>query len=197
MNAYTETVLTPAGPFTFAVNDSGAILWARFDNGTYRPTDAEERALQSFTLREDPARTARAAEQLREYTAGHRRAFDLPVILDGTPWQQSIWTALQRIPFGETRTYAQLAEMVGRPTAVRAVGRANATNRIPLIIPCHRVIGASGSLTGFAGGPQLKAALLEHEARVASGQPLTSDAPATTTVGPATGSDRAWQTRLI
>jgi len=197
MNAYTETVLTPAGPYTFAVNDSGAILWARFDNGTYRPTDAEERALQAFTLREDPARTARAAEQLREYTAGHRRAFDLPVILDGTPWQQSIWTALQRIPFGETRTYGQLAEMVGRPTAVRAVGRANATNRIPLIIPCHRVIGASGSLTGFAGGPQLKAALLDHEARVASGQPFTTDAPSSTAVGPATGSDRAWQTRLI
>jgi O-6-methylguanine DNA methyltransferase len=167
MNAYLETVPSPAGPLTFAVDDTGALRWVRFDDGSYRDADAEARAHEGFVLREDRARTARAAEQFREYAAGARRTFDLPVVLDGTPWQQAIWRLLQGIPYGETRTYAQLAAMIGRPEAARAVGRANAMNRIPLVIPCHRVVGADGSLTGFAGGTRLKARLLAHEARFA------------------------------
>jgi methylated-DNA-[protein]-cysteine S-methyltransferase len=167
MNAYLETVPSPAGPFTFAVDDMGSLLWARFDDGHYRRDDAEERAHEGFVLREDRARTARVAEQLREYNAGERRAFDLPVVLIGSPWQQTIWRLLQDIPFGETRTYGQLATQLGQPKAARAVGHANAMNRIPLIIPCHRVVGANGSLTGFAGGAHLKASLLDHEIRFA------------------------------
>jgi methylated-DNA-[protein]-cysteine S-methyltransferase len=167
MNAYLETVSSPAGPLTFAVDDAGALRWVRFDHGQYRENDVEERAHEGFVLREDRARTARAAEQFREYHAGVRRTFDLPVILDGSPWQQTIWRLVQDIPYGATRTYAQLAAMIGRPAAARAVGRANAMNRIPLVIPCHRVVGADGSLTGFAGGTHLKASLLAHEARFA------------------------------
>lgn len=167
MNAYLETVPSPAGPLTFAVDDSGALRWVRFDQGHYRHTDVEARAHEGFILCEDRARTARAAEQFREYDAGVRGTFDIPVVLDGSPWQRSVWRLLQRIPYGETRTYAQLAAMIGRPGAARAVGRANATNRIPLVIPCHRVVGADGSLTGFAGGAHLKASLLAHEARYA------------------------------
>jgi methylated-DNA-[protein]-cysteine S-methyltransferase len=167
MNVYLETVPSPAGPLTFAVDDTGALRWLRFDHGQYRENDAEARAHEGFVLCEDRARTARAAEQFREYHAGVRRTFDLPVVLDGSPWQQSIWRLLQRIPYGETRTYAQLAAMIGRPAAARAVGRANAMNRIPIVIPCHRVVGADGSLTGFAGGTHLKASLLAHEARFA------------------------------
>ncbi len=165
MNAYVETVPSPAGPLTFAVDDTGALRWVRSDHGNYRENDVEERAHEGFVLHDDRARTARAAKQFREYDAGVRHTFDLPIVLDGSPWQQSIWRLLQRIPFGETRTYAQLAAMIGRPAAARAVGRANALNRIPLVIPCHRVVGADGSLTGFAGGTHLKASLLAHEAR--------------------------------
>ena len=168
MNAYLETVPSPAGPLTFAVDDTGALRWVRFDDGSYRDADAEARAHEGFVLREDRARTARAAEQFREYAAGARRTFDLPVVLDGTPWQQAIWRLLQGIPYGETRTYAQLAAMIGRPGAARAFGRSNAMNRIPLVIPCHRVVGTAGSLTGFAGGTRLKASLLAHEARFAA-----------------------------
>lgn len=165
MNAYVETVPSPAGPLSFAVDDMGALRWVRFDHGHYRHNDVEERAHEGFILREDRARTAAAAEQFREYNAGLRRTFDLPLVLVGSPWQQTVWRMLQRIPFGETRTYAQLAATIGRPTAARAVGRANATNRIPLVVPCHRLVGADGSLTGFAGGIHLKASLLAHEAR--------------------------------
>jgi methylated-DNA-[protein]-cysteine S-methyltransferase len=167
MNAYVETVPSPAGPLTFAVDDAGALRWARFEHGHYRENDVEARAHEGFVLREDGARTARAAEQFREYHAGVRRTFDLPVVLDGSPWQRMVWRLLPCIPYGETRTYAQLAAMIGRPGAARAVGRANALNRIPLVIPCHRVVGANGSLTGFAGGTHLKARLLAHEARFA------------------------------
>ena len=171
MNAYLESVPSPAGPLTFAVDDAGSLLWVRFDDGHYRQHDAEERAHEGFVVREDGARTARAAEQFREYDAGVRRTFDLPVALAGSPWQQSIWRLLQTIPFGETRTYGQLATLIGRPTAARAVGRANATNRIPLVVPCHRVVGADGSIVGFAGGAHLKARLLDHEARLAGTGP--------------------------
>ena len=90
-------------------------------------------------------------------------------LLRGTGWQKAVWEALTRIPYGETRAYGQIAAMVGRPKSSRAVGRANATNRLPLVVPCHRVIGADGSLTGFAGGTHLKVRLLEHEARVLGG----------------------------
>ena len=104
-----------------------------------------------------------------EYAAGTRRTFDVPFVLTGSEWQKAVWRALTHIPFGETRSYAEVAEMVGRPKAARAVGKANATNRLPLVVPCHRVIGASGSLTGFAGGLHLKTRLLEHEAWVLAG----------------------------
>lgn len=186
LNAYLETVPSPAGPLTFAIDDAGALRWVRFDDGDYRDTDAEAHAHEGFVLREDRARTAPAAEQFREYAAGVRRTFDLPVVLDGSAWQQRIWRLLQQIPYGETRTYGQLAAMIGRPAAARAVGRANALNRIPLVIPCHRVVGANGALTGFAGGTHLKACLLAHEVRFAlienvpGNQPLlASRAPST------------------
>jgi methylated-DNA-[protein]-cysteine S-methyltransferase len=103
-------------------------------------------------------------DQLEAYFAGERRAFDLPLELRGTDFQRRAWAALQTIPFGETRTYGDMARLIGRPTAVRAVGAANGRNPISIIVPCHRVIGASGGLTGFGGGLPNKAKLLEHEA---------------------------------
>jgi len=107
---------------------------------------------------------AEVAQQLAAYFTRRLTRFDLPLALSGTPFQNDVWTTLQAIPFGITWSYAALAERVGRPAAVRAVGAANGQNPIPIIIPCHRVIGKDGTLTGFGGGVEMKAWLLRHEA---------------------------------
>ena len=105
-----------------------------------------------------------ASKQLTEYFAGDRKAFDLPLRLNGTEFQMSVLHALQKIPYGETTSYADIAQRIGRPKAVRAVGAANGRNPIPIIVPCHRVIGSQGDLTGFGGGLDTKEALLRLEA---------------------------------
>jgi methylated-DNA-[protein]-cysteine S-methyltransferase len=102
-------------------------------------------------------------DQLDEYFAGERDAFDLPLEPQGTEFQRAVWNALAAIPFGETRSYGQIAEKVGRPKAARAVGMANNRNPIAVIVPCHRVIGAGGALVGYAGGLERKTWLLDHE----------------------------------
>ncbi|MEP1469853.1 MAG: methylated-DNA--[protein]-cysteine S-methyltransferase [Halieaceae bacterium] len=102
----------------------------------------------------------RAAEQLKEYFGGHRRRFDLPLAPSGTPFQREVWSHLGQIPYGEVRSYRDIAEAMGKPTAMRAVGAANGRNPLPIVVPCHRVIGADGSLTGFAGGLESKRQLL-------------------------------------
>lgn len=104
-----------------------------------------------------------ALDQLTAYFAGTRRVFDLPLDLSGTDFERSVWNALTRIPYGETRTYSQIAIAVGRPTATRAAGAANGRNPVAIIVPCHRVIGANGSLVGFGGGLERKRWLLDHE----------------------------------
>ena len=106
-----------------------------------------------------------AAEQLFEYFDGKRKKFDIPLFLVGTDFQKAAWTALQTIPFGQTRSYKDIAEQIKNPKAVRAVGMANNRNPIPIIIPCHRVIGSNGSLTGFGGGLEVKQFLLDLEKR--------------------------------
>lgn len=111
----------------------------------------------------------RVAYQLAEYFAGVRTRFDLPLdVVHGTAFQRSVWEALATIPFGVTWSYAQQASAVGRPRAVRAVGAANGRNPVPIVVPCHRVVGADGSLTGYAGGVARKRWLLDHERRIAS-----------------------------
>jgi len=110
-------------------------------------------------------------KQIDEYCAGKRRDFDLELAPTGNDFQMKVWKALTTIPFGETTSYGALAKKIGHPDAARAVGAANGANPIALIVPCHRVIGADGSLTGFGGGLPLKRALLAHEARVA-GMPI-------------------------
>lgn len=109
----------------------------------------------------------RAAAQLAEYFAGERREFELPLEPRGTGFQERVWSALLAIPFGETRSYGEQARAIGRPAASRAVGAANGRNPIAIIVPCHRVIGSNGSLTGFGGGLPAKKWLLDHERRVA------------------------------
>jgi methylated-DNA-[protein]-cysteine S-methyltransferase len=104
--------------------------------------------------------------QLAEYFAGTRKAFSLPLRPAGTAFQQSVWAALQEIPFGATLSYGELARRIGQPAAARAVGAANGANPLPIVVPCHRVIGADHSLTGFGGGLATKRFLLAHEARL-------------------------------
>jgi O-6-methylguanine DNA methyltransferase len=111
----------------------------------------------------DPGACAKARRQLDEYFDGKRQAFDLVLALDGTPFQRRVWEALCRIPFGTTISYRALAERIGQPTAVRAVGLANGRNPIAIVVPCHRVIGADGSLTGYGGGLDRKRYLLGLE----------------------------------
>ena len=110
-----------------------------------------------------------ATRQLEEYFAGRRRTFDLPLAPEGTPFQRDVWKALRAIPYGETQSYGDIARRIGRPKAVRAVGAANGANPISIVVPCHRVIGADGSLTGYGGGLPRKKKLLALE-RAASGQ---------------------------
>jgi methylated-DNA-[protein]-cysteine S-methyltransferase len=111
-----------------------------------------------------------ARTQLAEYFAGRRRRFELPLAMDGTPFQRRVWQALREIPYGRTTTYGELARRIGRsPSASRAVGMANGRNPIAVVVPCHRVVGADGSLTGFGGGLERKRLLLELEAAALAG----------------------------
>ncbi len=117
----------------------------------------------------------KTARQLEEYFAGTRNCFELELDFVGTDFQKQVWAALLTIPFGETRTYSQIAQQIGKPTAVRAVGAANGRNPISIVAPCHRVIGASGKLTGFAGGLEAKERLLRLEGGDWSGAGQTGD----------------------
>ena len=109
-----------------------------------------------------------AERQLGEYFAGKRTRFDLPLEAHGSEFQKKVWRALEKIPYGKTRSYLDLAKAIHSPKACRAVGAANGRNPLPIVVPCHRVIGADGKLTGFAGGVERKAMLLAHEARAAA-----------------------------
>lgn len=110
---------------------------------------------------------APACRQLREYFAGERREFEVAIDVEATDFQREVWSELQKIPYGETRSYGQIAEALGKPKAMRAVGLANGKNPIAILVPCHRVIGSSGALTGYAGGMDAKRWLLEHEGALA------------------------------
>ncbi|GGI04161.1 methylated-DNA--[protein]-cysteine S-methyltransferase [Egicoccus halophilus] len=148
---------TPIGPVTLVVDDDGALTGCYLDAQRHLP------ASDGFGPRDDTA-VAGAARQLTEYFAGERRTFDLPLALaTGTPFQQRVWQALGEIPYGETISYGELAARIGQPTASRAVGLANGRNPISIVVPCHRVVGANGTLTGYGGGLTRKQALLDLE----------------------------------
>jgi methylated-DNA-[protein]-cysteine S-methyltransferase len=152
------TFSTPLGEFSAAVDERGAVVATAF--GDVAALRARARKCH---LLNDTSQLRDVRDQVRAYFAGERREFTLPLAPEGTPFQQRVWQALRAIPFGETRSYGELARALGNAAASRAVGRANATNPICLLVPCHRVIGADGSLTGFAFGEDTKRQLLEHE----------------------------------
>lgn len=167
---FRRTVSSPIGEITVLANDEAivAILWdteAELAKGTaHNPVD---RRLAARSIDDvDPGASAAldaAVEQLDEYFAGSRQHFDLPLAPIGTEFQRAAWASLQRIPFGATRSYGEQAEDLGDRNLARAVGAANGQNPIPIVIPCHRVVGSNGSLTGFAGGVGVKRWLLDHE----------------------------------
>ena len=148
---------SPVGELTLVANEAEltAVLWQDDDPRRVRLGQGVERG--------DHPVLAEAARQLAEYFSGQREAFDLPLHFNGTAFQQSVWSALLTIPFGETRSYAEIARQIGKPSACRAVGAANGRNPISIIAPCHRVVGANGALTGFAGGLKAKSYLLGLE----------------------------------
>lgn len=149
-------IATPLGPLAAAIDGTGALTHLGFSAREHG------RIAREGGTRDD-ARMAPVARQLAEYFAGTRRSFDLPLAAEGTDFQKAVWRELLAIPFGQTTTYGALAAKLGRPAASRAVGRANATNPIALIVPCHRVIGRDGTLTGYAGGLPIKEKLLALE----------------------------------
>jgi methylated-DNA-[protein]-cysteine S-methyltransferase len=155
---YYDTFATSFGPFSLAVDEAGAVAATAFGE-----RDALRVRLGPGELVLNANRTHAARAQLETYLAGERRDFSLALAPRGTRFQHRVWAALRAIPFGETRTYGQLAALLGNPSAARAVGRANATNPICVLVPCHRVIGADGSLTGFAFGEDIKRRLLALE----------------------------------
>jgi methylated-DNA-[protein]-cysteine S-methyltransferase len=158
---------SPVGPLTL-VASGGALTGLYMSMQRHAPVP--EAFGEPDTGRQG-ALLAAAARQLEEYFDGERTGFDLPLALDGTPFQRRVWAALRGIPYGQTISYGQLADRIGQPTAPRAVGLANGKNPIGIIVPCHRVVGADGSLTGYGGGIERKQYLLAHERRV-SGQTL-------------------------
>lgn len=143
---------SPVGPLTL-VEAGGAVVGLRME--AQRPVEVGDR---------DDAVLPSLREQLGRYFDGTLTDFDVPLAGVGTPFQQAVWAALRTIPYGETRTYGELAAALGNPGASRAVGLANGRNPIGIVVPCHRVVGSDGSLTGYAGGVQRKRWLLDHEA---------------------------------
>lgn len=154
-----KIISSPVGPLTLVANSKGlaAILWAH---------DDPKRVPLGTLTADDRHPTLLATERaLARYFKGDRTAFSLTVSLSGTVFQKQVWSALANIPHGQTRTYAEIAQQIGRPAAVRAVGAAIGRNPVSIVVPCHRVVGSNGKLTGFAGGLPAKAFLLKLEAR--------------------------------
>lgn len=157
MTHFFKTMASPVGMLTLVAGANGlaAILWEDDKPGRVRLGAMEEQA--------DHPVLVETATQLTAYFAGERTSFDLPLDMAGSVFQKRVWAQLLAIPFGQTRSYAEIARAIGSPGAVRAVGAANGRNPVSIVAPCHRVIGSNGTLTGFAGGLEAKRYLLAHE----------------------------------
>lgn len=154
---YYTKMESPVGPLLLAGEESG-LHFLSFANSKRAKKPERD-------WKEDRAPFTEAIRQLRAYFAGELKKFDLRLIFDGTKFQVRVWSALRTIPYGETWSYMELAKRIGTPKAVRAVGAANGSNPIPIIVPCHRVIGSNGDLTGFGGGLPIKKKLLALESK--------------------------------
>ncbi len=163
MSIYTTTTDSPFGPLILVATPTGLCRVGLPGEGWAALKEWLARWVGPEMPEENPEALAPAVTQLREYFSRIRREFDLPLDLRGTPFQRRVWEELRGIPYGQTVSYGELARRVGRPGAARAVGRAVGANPIPIIVPCHRVIGADHSLVGYGGGLEVKEALLRLE----------------------------------
>ena len=159
MSLVCKFVESPVGTLKLVAGEKGlvAILWENDDPRRVILTDLVDDERQPLLVETE--------RQLKEYFQGRRRRFSIPLDMRGTPFQKTVWEVLVTIPFGETRSYGQVAKQLGRPNAMRAVGVASGKNPNSIVVPCHRMVGSSGRLTGFAGGLKAKAYLLEIESR--------------------------------
>jgi len=169
-----EQNLADGKPMRVYIAERGGEVWAATVHDDRHPRSEDEflwtlrrnSPAQHCTFAKAPEALHAGVRQLTEYFAGRRLAFDVPIGFEGTPFQMRVWEMLTQIPYGATRSYKQMAESIGHPTAFRAVGNANGKNRIPILVPCHRVLASGGKLGGFTGGTGLKKRLLAHEAAV-------------------------------
>lgn len=158
LTLYYSRMESTIGPLVIGVSEKGLAL-IEFDRGDF----PKSKLSQSAYWEESPGKTSAVVEELDEYFEGKRREFTVPLDLHGTEFQKKCWQALLRIPYGKTRTYAQIAKTVGCPRGFRAVGMANHDNPVPIIVPCHRVLASDGTLGGYGGGLDVKRKLLELE----------------------------------
>ncbi|GAB7387427.1 hypothetical protein BSNK01_12630 [Bacillaceae bacterium] len=166
-----STMESPVGPITLASTERG-VCWIDFGEGDRVIASLKQwcrRWLHTERVEPDEQANADAVEQLTAYFSGKRKDFDLPLDMRGTHFQLKVWNELHKIPYGETRSYKEIAEGIGAPKSVRAVGGANHQNPLSIIVPCHRVIGANGALVGYGGGLGIKAYLLSLEREHRSG----------------------------
>lgn len=172
---YIRCIQTPVGPLRIEADDQAITRISFGGDPDNDPNEGADKGAAAETAAKTAAKAAaatadtpllrQAERELEEYFAGRRRSFTLPLAPAGTAFQRAVWEALREIPYGQTCSYQQIARRIGRPAACRAVGMANHRNPIPILIPCHRVVGADGSLTGYAGGLAVKSRLLELEQR--------------------------------
>ena len=160
MSMYYDEWNTPLGRVMAVASDKGLVQFGL--------QQSKKPLKKQSDWRRDPGKLAEVKRQFTEYCAGKRKRFDLRLDMRGTDFQRQVWRALQRIPFGKTAAYGDIANAIDNPKAVRAVGAANGRNPVWVIVPCHRIIGKDGSMTGYGGGIALKRRLLEHEQSVAS-----------------------------
>lgn len=174
MTALRRLVDSPVGPIILSADAWGRLTGAQFGDGPDAGTalDADGTGGAATRVLDD------TKQQLLEYCGGRRTRFEIPLAMEGSPFQHRVWALLQQIPFGTTVSYGRLAARLGRPGAARAVGHANPRNPVAVIVPCHRVVGSTGRLTGYGGGLRTKQHLLDLEARVAKlSPPSASRAP--------------------
>ena len=161
MRIYVSELHSPVGTLYLASSNQGVVCISL--SGREDFFKDLEGLVPDMELEENDSKNEGVVRQLKEYFSGARKDFDLPLHLIGTEFQKLVWRQLYRVPYGRTASYKEIAEKIGKPKAMRAVGQANHRNPIPIIIPCHRIIGANGQLVGFGGGLDMKRFLLSHE----------------------------------
>ena len=161
MKIYFADFQSPIGDLHLASSDQG-VIFISFSGKENLMKDLEK-LVPDMELEENTSKNKKVIRQLKDYFSGTRKDFDLPLHMIGTEFQKLVWRQLCQVPFGKTASYKEIAEKIGKPKAMRAVGQANHRNPIPIIIPCHRIIGANGHLVGFGGGLDKKRFLLSHE----------------------------------